>query len=63
MAENLQSAFRVGELASAWKVSRSSLYRQMNAGNLRYIKMGGSRLITHNQASEFLNSLEALTCK
>ena len=60
---DLETAFRVNELANAWKVSRSSLYRLMNSGHLAYIKMGGSRLVTRDQATDFLSRLKAETCR
>lgn len=50
----LEPAFRVEELSRAWRVSRSSLYRLMRSGQLESVKLGGSRLITHTQASAFL---------
>lgn len=58
MNEVLQCAFGVEELSRAWRVSRSSLYRQMNSGNLSFVKLGGRRLITQRQAAEFLDRLE-----
>lgn len=58
MQVKVQSAFGIDELADAWRVSRSSLYRQMNAGLLGYIKLGGRRLVTQKQASDYLATLE-----
>lgn len=38
-------AYRVDEAATAFRLSRSTLYKLMAAGALRSVKIGGRRLI------------------
>lgn len=58
MYTDLEPAFRLDELARAWNISRSSIYRRMRAGELDSIKVGGSRLVTSSQAAAFLGKVK-----
>jgi excisionase family DNA binding protein len=52
----LEPAFRISELSRVWGISRSALYRRMRSGELKSIKLGGTRLVTRTQAFEFLEN-------
>jgi excisionase family DNA binding protein len=41
----IRRAYQVDEAATAYRLSRSTLYKLMSAGTLRSVKVGGRRLI------------------
>jgi excisionase family DNA binding protein len=44
-AAGLRRAYRVNEAAAAYRLSRSTIYKLMDTGALRSVKIGGRRLI------------------
>jgi excisionase family DNA binding protein len=51
-----RTAFSVEEVAESTGLSRSTIYRQMDAGLLEYKKIGGRRIITVSQLERFLEA-------
>ena len=49
-----QRAYRISEAASAYRLSRSTLYKLMAAGSLRSVKIGGRRLIPRDALEDLL---------
>ncbi len=47
-------ALKVGEAAQATAISRASLYKAMQAGELPFAKVGASRLILRDDLEAFL---------
>jgi excisionase family DNA binding protein len=45
------------EVASKLKISRAGIYRLLKSGDLKSIKLGGSRLISEDHLAEFLRNL------
>jgi excisionase family DNA binding protein len=45
------------EVAAKLKLSRAAIYRLLKSGQIKSIKLGGSRLISENQLAEFLRGL------
>ena len=50
-------AYRVDQAAQASNLSRSTLYNEMRAGNLRFVKCGARRLIPVAELEAFLSRL------
>ena len=46
------------EAATVLGVSRATIYRQIELGNLHAVKIGGRRLLTREEIQRFVNSLE-----
>jgi excisionase family DNA binding protein len=60
----VENLFRVEELSRIWRVSKSTIYRQIKSGELKSIKLGGSRLVSTSQALTFLQTCKEVTnCK
>ncbi len=49
----------LAEAATRLRISRSKLYKLMDAGQLRSIKLGTRRLISEDALTEFIAELEA----
>ena len=45
------------EVASKLKISRAGIYRLLKSGELKSIKLGGSRLISEDNLLDFLRGL------
>jgi excisionase family DNA binding protein len=52
--------FTIRDFMSRYSISRSSLYRELNAGRLRVVKRGRRSLITRADAEEWLKLLPAV---
>lgn len=50
----LDKMYKISEVANWMRCSRASIYRLLNSGDLRSIKVGGSRLITHTQIQDYI---------
>jgi excisionase family DNA binding protein len=44
-SSGIRRAYQVNEATTAYRLSRSTLYKLMSAGTLRSVKVGGRRLI------------------
>lgn len=55
----VENLFRIEELSRIWRVSKSSIYRRIREGELKSIKLGGTRLVSKSQAIEFLERSRA----
>jgi excisionase family DNA binding protein len=51
--------FSPSEVASQLSIGRSKIYELMRLGELRSVKIGGSRRITRAALAEFVSKLEA----
>lgn len=52
--DDLENVYRISEIANWMKCSRASVYRILKGGSLKSIKVGGARLITQSQITEYL---------
>jgi excisionase family DNA binding protein len=55
----LPTLHKLVEVGSRTGLSRSALYREINAGRLKVVKIGRSVRITESELSRFIESLEA----
>ena len=55
----LPTLHKLIEVGSRTGLSRSALYREINAGRLKVVKIGRSVRITESELSRFIESLEA----
>jgi excisionase family DNA binding protein len=55
----LPTLHKLVEVGSRTGLSRSALYREINAGRLKVVKIGRSVRITESELSRFIASLEA----
>ena len=51
-----QLAYTIPESIRILRVSRASLYRLFNSGDLKSKKIGGRRLVTHKEITRFLEA-------
>lgn len=49
-------AFRIDEFCSSCGVGRTTAYRLMKTGKLRYVRVGSRRLVPRDAAQQFLAS-------
>lgn len=54
-AANSQVAYTVPDLLRVLQISRPTLYKMMTSGELKSRKVGGRRLVSHEQLVCFLN--------
>lgn len=47
----------VREFLAAFRISRSSFYREINAGRLRVVKLGRATLVTRDDAEHWMANL------
>lgn len=57
--QDLENVYKVPEVASWMRCSRASVYRLLKSGQLRSIKVGGTRVITHSQIVDFIELRKA----
>jgi excisionase family DNA binding protein len=55
----VKTVFRVEEAAEYLSISRAKAYELIQRGELRSVKIDGSRRITLNQLEEYIHRLEA----
>jgi len=55
----LPTLHKLVEVGSRTGLSRSALYREINAGRLKVVKIGRSVRVTESELSRFIESLEA----
>lgn len=55
----LKTVFRVEEAAEYLSISRAKAYQLIQRGELRSVKIDGSRRVTLRQLEEYLEHLEA----
>ena len=55
----LPTLHKLVEVGARTGLSRSALYREINAGRLKVVKIGRSVRITESELSRFIESLEA----
>lgn len=55
----LPTLHKLVEVGSRTGLSRSALYREINAGRLKVVKIGRSVRITESELGRFIESLEA----
>ena len=55
----LPTLHKLVEVGSRTGLSRSALYREINAGRLKVVKIGRAVRITESELSRFIESLEA----
>ena len=53
--------YRIPEVATRLALSRSSVYREIEAGNLNIVRIGGSLRVTSDELSRFVSSLSERT--
>jgi len=53
-----KALYTIPEVVEILSLSRSQIYLQMEAGRLRYVKVGRSRRITAGAIDEFVSLLE-----
>jgi hypothetical protein len=51
-----QLAYTIPESIRILRVSRASLYRLFNSGQIKSKKIGGRRLVTHKEITRFLDA-------
>lgn len=54
----LDRVYKIPEVAAWMRCSRASVYKLMKDGQLKSIKIGGSRVITESQMIEFIDTLK-----
>lgn len=54
----LPRLLKLGEIGSQTGLSRSAVYREINAGRLKVVKIGRSVRVTETELSRFIKSLE-----
>ena len=55
----LPRLLKLAEIGSQTGLSRSAVYREINAGRLKVVKIGRSVRLTETELSRFVESLEA----
>ena len=56
--ETLPRLLKLAEIGSQTGLSRSAVYREINAGRLKVVKIGRSVRVTETELSRFIKSLE-----
>ena len=51
--------FRILEVASRLALSRSSVYREIEAGNLKVVRIGKALRVTSDELDRYLNQLNS----
>lgn len=54
----LPRLLKLAEIGSQTGLSRSAVYREINAGRLKVVKIGRSVRVTETELSRFIKSLE-----
>jgi len=57
--QELDKIYKIAEVANWMRCSRASIYRLLNSGDLKSIKVGGSRVITYSQIQNFIELRKA----
>lgn len=55
--------FRIPEVGARLALSRSSVYREIEAGNLKAVQIGRSKRITAEELERYIESLSVATSK
>lgn len=57
--EDLDTLYRIDEVAGFMKASRATVYRLFESGMLDSVKCNGIRYVTHSQLLDFVERLKA----
>lgn len=51
----LDKIFKISEVAAWMRCSRATIYRLLKSGDLKSMKIGGSRVVTYSQMKSFID--------
>ncbi len=57
--QDLDTLYRISEVAGFLKASRATVYRHMESGLLESLKCRGTRYVSHSQLLAFVERLKA----
>lgn len=57
--KDLDTLYRITEVAGFMKASRATVYRHLESGLLESVKCRGTRYVTHSQLLAFVERLKA----